>query len=184
MPVRTFEIAMLNEVWSLNGRSFEMDTVADDEIVRANTLEVWEFINVVNDGNPPEMNMGGMESATLEPMSGMNMETATPESMPGMSMGGGNAETLTEDQMAHPMHIHGVQFQILERTIVDAFREGWVSLSEGYVDEGWKDTVLLMPGEQVKLLMRFGVETGLFVFHCHNLEHGDLGLMRNYRVEA
>ncbi|MEO8612432.1 MAG: multicopper oxidase domain-containing protein [Chloroflexota bacterium] len=181
---RTFEIAMINEVWSLNGRSFEMDAVADDEVVRANTLEVWEFINVVNDGNPLEMNMGGTGSATPEPMSGMNMGTATPESMPGMNMGGGNAETLTGDQMAHPMHIHGVQFQVLERTIVDAFREGWASLSEGYVDEGWKDTVLLMPGEQVKLLMRFGLETGLFVFHCHNLEHEDLGLMRNYRVEA
>ena len=82
------------------------------------------------------------------------------------------------------MHIHGVQFQILERTIADAFGDGWESLSDGYVDEGWKDTVLLMPGEQVKLLMRFGVQTGLFVFHCHNLEHEDLGLMRNYRVEA
>ncbi|MCA9910675.1 MAG: multicopper oxidase domain-containing protein, partial [Anaerolineae bacterium] len=48
---------------------------------------------------------------------------------------------------------------------------------------GWKDTVLLMPGERVRLLMRFSGDAGLYVFHCHNLEHEDLGLMRNYRIE-
>lgn len=158
---RTFEIAMLNEVWSLNGRSFEMDAVADDEIVQANALEVWEFINVVNEG---EMS-GGHDG---HDMGNMNM---------------GSGEVKTEDQMAHPMHIHGVQFQILERTINESFREGWETVSAGYVDEGWKDTVLLMPGEHVKLLMRFGSEPGLYVFHCHNLEHEDLGLMRNYQVQ-
>ena len=153
---RTFEIAMINEAWSLNGRTFQMDAVADDEIVQANSLEVWEFVNVVNGGE-----MGGM---------------------PGHNMGG-NDDVMTEDQMAHPMHVHGVQFQILERTVDEAFREGWETVSAGYVDEGWKDTVLLMPGERVKLLMRFGNDLGLYVFHCHNLEHEDLGLMRNYQVQ-
>lgn len=157
---RTFEIAMINEVWSLNGRTFEMEAAADDEIVQANTLEVWEFVNVVN-----EDQMGGMGT-----MSGHNMG--------GMSSG----DVMTEDQMAHPMHIHGVQFQVLERIVDDAFREGWESVREGYIDEGWKDTILLMPGERVKLLMRFGSDPGLYVFHCHNLEHEDLGLMRNYRI--
>lgn len=156
---RTFEIAMINETWSLNGRTFQMDAVAEDEIVQANSLELWEFVNVVNGGG-----MG---------------------SMPGHDMGnmGGTDDVMTEDQMAHPMHVHGVQFQILERTVDDAFREGWETVSAGYVDEGWKDTVLLMPGERVKLLMRFGSDLGLYVFHCHNLEHEDLGLMRNYLVQ-
>jgi blue copper oxidase len=154
---RTFEIAMLNEVWSLNGRSFEMDAVADDEIVQANKLEVWEFVNVVNEGGHDGHDMGSMNT--------------------------GNGEVKTEDQMAHPMHIHGVQFQILERTVNEAFQEGWETVSAGYVDEGWKDSVLLMPGERVKLLMRFGSDPGLYVFHCHNLEHEDLGLMRNYQVQ-
>ncbi len=158
---RTFAIAMLNEGWTLNGRSFEMEAVADDEIVRANTLEVWEFVNVVNSDG-----MGGMGN-----MPGHNMG----------NMSGSNATT--EDQMAHPMHIHGVQFQILDRIIDDAFRDGWETVSAGYVDVGWKDTVLLMPGERVRLLMRFSGDTGLYVFHCHNLEHEDLGLMRNYRIE-
>jgi blue copper oxidase len=94
-----------------------------------------------------------------------------------------NSDVKTGDQMAHPMHIHGVQFQVLERIVDEAFREGWESVSDGYVDEGWKDTVLLMLGERVKLLMRFGNDKGLIVFHCHNLEHEDLGLMRNYQVQ-
>lgn len=160
---RIFEIAMINEAWSLNGRSFEMDAVAADEIVQANTLEVWEFVNVVNEGEMNAMS-GGHGGHDMG-----NMDS--------------NSDVKTEDQMAHPMHIHGVQFQVLERTIDEAFREGWETVSAGYVDEGWKDTVLLMPGERVKLLMRFGNDKGLFVFHCHNLEHEDLGLMRNYRIE-
>lgn len=53
----------------------------------------------------------------------------------------------------------------------------------GGVDEGWKDTVLVMPGERIKLLMAFRDYPGTFVYHCHNLEHEDAGMMRNYRVE-
>ena len=49
--------------------------------------------------------------------------------------------------------------------------------------EGWKDTVLLMPGERVKLL-RFGAHTGMYMAHCHILEHEDMGLMRNIEVVA
>ena len=68
----------------------------------------------------------------------------------------------------------GMQFQVLERSGVG---------HEGYVDEGWKDTVLLMPGERVRLLVRFSDYPGLFLYHCHNLEHEDMGMMRNYLVE-
>ena len=82
--------------------------------------------------------------------------------------------------MAHPIHVHDQQFQVLER------RHGAVSGSvrDGYVDQGWKDTVLVMPGDRVKLLMRFADYPGLYLYHCHMLEHEDLGLMRNYRIET
>lgn len=86
--------------------------------------------------------------------------------------------------MIHPMHVHNVQFQVLERQILPALADQWETVRAGYVDEGWKDTVLLMPGERVKLLMKFEDYAGLYLYHCHNLEHEDLGLMRNYRVEA
>jgi FtsP/CotA-like multicopper oxidase with cupredoxin domain len=85
----------------------------------------------------------------------------------GMGMMGGMA-------MPHPIHLHGMQFQVLQRRGVT---------HEGYVDEGWKDTVLLMPGERVRVLVRFGDYPGLFLYHCHNLEHEDMGMMRNYLVE-
>lgn len=84
--------------------------------------------------------------------------------------------------MAHPMHIHGVQFRIVGREMLPEFREAYDTVREGFVDEGWKDTVLVMPGERVNVLLRFEDYAGLFPYHCHNLEHADLGMMRNYRV--
>jgi len=87
---------------------------------------------------------------------------------------GGGMGMMSGMDMPHPIHLHGLQFQVLQR---------WGVMHEGYVDEGWKDTVLLMPGERVRVLVRFGDYPGLFLYHCHNLEHEDMGMMRNYRVE-
>ena len=93
---------------------------------------------------------------------------------PGMGMG---------PMMPHPVHLHGQQFQVLDRKIGSNFATPWHDVSDGYVDEGWKDTVLLMPGEKVRILRRFDDYTGLFLQHCHNLEHEDMGMMRNFQVE-
>lgn len=86
--------------------------------------------------------------------------------------------------MAHSMHVHGLQFRVLARTIQPDFRSGYRTLAAGLVDDGWKDTVLLMPGERVRLLLRFEHYAGMFLYHCHMLEHEDSGLMRNYLVAA
>ena len=77
--------------------------------------------------------------------------------------------------LPHPMHMHGLQFRVLGRL---------GALYDGYLDEGWKDTVLVMPGERVRLMMRFADYDGLFLYHCHNLEHEDMGMMRNYYVRS
>jgi len=132
--------------WTINGRTFEMEEVARDEVVRLNTQETWMYDNTGSGG-------------------GMGM------------MGDGMM------QMAHPMHIHGAHFQVVDRQVLPAFQEAWDSVREGYVDEGWKDTVLVMPGEQVKILLRFTDFSGIYLNHCHNLEHEDLGMMRNYRID-
>lgn len=84
--------------------------------------------------------------------------------------------------MAHPIHIHGAHFQVLSREVLPQLKTGWDTVREGLVDEGWKDTVLVMPGERVKLAMKFERYNGTFVYHCHNLEHENNGMMRNYRV--
>ena len=139
---RQITLAM-HMVGTLNGRTFVMDEIADDEIVRLGDLEIWEFYN----------SEGGM----------------------GMMMGG--------DGHPHPMHIHGVQFQVLERQIDRQNRQNYEAISAGLVDAGWKDTVLVWPGEMVRVLMRFEDYAGTYLYHCHNLEHEDGGMMRNYRVE-
>ncbi len=74
----------------------------------------------------------------------------------------------------HPIHIHGVQFQVLERT----GGRGQLLLSE----QGWKDTVLVMANEKVRVIMTFPVNPGKFVLHCHNLEHEDSGMMLNFEI--
>ncbi len=86
--------------------------------------------------------------------------------------------------MAHPIHLHGVQFQVISREVLPELVAGWQTVKDGYVDEGLKDTVMVMPGERVKLLMKFEKYSGLYTYHCHNLEHEDAGMMRNYRIEA
>ncbi|MBP9664428.1 MAG: multicopper oxidase domain-containing protein [Pyrinomonadaceae bacterium] len=85
-------------------------------------------------------------------------------------------------QMAHPMHIHLVQFQIIERQMNASGATNYEGVKYGFVDTGWKDTFMLMPGERVRLLLRFEDFTGKFVYHCHNLEHEDMGMMRNFQV--
>lgn len=74
----------------------------------------------------------------------------------------------------HPMHLHGVFFQVLQRN----GGRGYMTASES----GWKDTVLVLPGETVKVLVPFENNTGKFVFHCHNLEHEDDGMMLQYQL--
>jgi FtsP/CotA-like multicopper oxidase with cupredoxin domain len=79
--------------------------------------------------------------------------------------------------MAHPIHLHGRQFRILSRTGGRA-----PSLREGLIDTGWTDTVLVLPGETVRVQVTFSTHRGLFLYHCHILEHEDMGMMRNFRI--
>jgi FtsP/CotA-like multicopper oxidase with cupredoxin domain len=74
----------------------------------------------------------------------------------------------------HPMHIHAAQFQVVARR---------GNPTNDPKDKGWKDTVIIPPFESARILVRFGAEAGLFVAHCHNLEHEDTGMMMNLMVE-
>lgn len=85
--------------------------------------------------------------------------------------------------MAHPIHLHGQQFQILSRQLTDQQATGgYDTVNQGFINSGWKDTVLVMPGEEVTIIKPFEDYTGLYLYHCHNLEHEDLGMMRNFLV--
>jgi spore coat protein A len=72
----------------------------------------------------------------------------------------------------HPVHLHLVHFQVLSRDREDP----------GPYDAGWKDTVDLLPGQQVTVIAKFTGHRGRFVFHCHNLEHEDMAMMANLEV--
>jgi suppressor of ftsI/bilirubin oxidase len=85
-------------------------------------------------------------------------------------------------RLPHPMHMHGQQFQIIKREIHRNYQGTYDSLNEGFVDSGWKDSVLVMPGERVTMIKPFEDFKGLFLYHCHNLEHEDMGMMRNFNV--
>jgi len=88
----------------------------------------------------------------------------------------GSAEVWTlanDSEVPHPVHIHAGQFRVLSRT----GGRGRVLPHE----RGRKDTVLLLPGESVDVLVRFEYP-GLFLLHCHNLEHEDAGMMSNFEV--
>jgi spore coat protein A len=80
--------------------------------------------------------------------------------------------------LTHPMHIHLVQFKIVDI--------GGVPPLLG--DDGWKDTVNVPPFTNVGVRMRFGVwnagagPTGTYVFHCHVLEHEDHAMMAQFSV--
>ncbi|MFI1832731.1 multicopper oxidase family protein [Streptomyces olivaceoviridis] len=90
----------------------------------------------------------------------------------------------------HPMHIHLMNFQVLERHTVDgtAFDTALggttrpITLKDSVPiatsESGWKDTVNLMANSMVTIAGQFGTETGRFMYHCHILDHEDEGMMR------
>ena len=74
----------------------------------------------------------------------------------------------------HPVHVHGVPFQVQSRTGGRGRLEPW--------EAGWKDTVLLEDGETVEVLINFDVYRGQYLIHCHQLEHEDNGMMQAFEV--
>ena len=81
-------------------------------------------------------------------------------------------------EMAHPIHLHGRQFRVIGRSGGPPSSE----LRPAIADGGWTDTVLVLPGETVRTQVTFSTHKGLFLYHCHVLEHEDLGMMRNFRI--
>jgi spore coat protein A len=93
---------------------------------------------------------------------------------------------------SHPIHLHLVRFQILDRRSYDPF----IHLTTGELrytapavppepyEAGWKDTVQAHPGMVTRIIIRFEGYVGRYVWHCHVLEHEDNEMMRPYEVVA
>lgn len=72
----------------------------------------------------------------------------------------------------HNFHTHLAQFRLLDR-------DGKPPLPG---EAGWKDTVLIQPGETVRFQASFGDYLGRYVYHCHMLEHSALGMMGQMEI--
>ncbi len=73
----------------------------------------------------------------------------------------------------HSFHVHDVQFTVLSVN----------GKKPGPLYSGPKDTVLLMPGDKIVIALRFQDYTGIYMYHCHFLEHEDSGMMGQFMVE-
>jgi spore coat protein A len=101
-----------------------------------------------------------------------------------------NLINLTDD--SHPIHLHLVRFQILDRRTFDVSAY-WTTGKLNYFgppippdpsEAGWKDTVRADPAMVTRIIIRFEGYTGRYVWHCHLLEHEDNEMMRPYDVIA
>jgi spore coat protein A, manganese oxidase len=95
---------------------------------------------------------------------------------------------LTDD--SHPIHLHLVRFQILDRRPFDAFefqyknnlRYTGPAQPPASEESGWKDTVRADPAMVTRIIIPFEGYPGRYVWHCHILEHEDNEMMRPYEV--
>lgn len=99
-----------------------------------------------------------------------------------------NLVNLTDE--VHPIHLHLVRFQILDRRVFEPFeyqRTGRLhylgpATPPDPNEMGWKDTVRTQPHAVTRIIVRFEGYKGRYVWHCHNLEHEDKEMMRPYEV--
>lgn len=74
--------------------------------------------------------------------------------------------------MPHPFHVHGAQFRVIERD----------GKTPPLNEQGWKDTININAGENVKILIEYKTN-GLTVYHCHILEHEEMGMMGQFEIK-
>jgi FtsP/CotA-like multicopper oxidase with cupredoxin domain len=153
-------------------------------------LALLEMMSMYFDDSPVEARLG---TVTGDPNSGAGSWTARMWADPVTENPGvGDVEqweiyNATGD--AHPMHVHDVQFEVVNRQkvtvdednrtfTVDATsppraREPW--------ETGFKDTVTAYPGEVTRIKARFDT-AGQYTWHCHIVSHEDNEMMRPFRV--
>jgi spore coat protein A len=101
-------------------------------------------------------------------------------------------ELINTTDDAHPIHLHLVRFQILDRRKFSV-NDYWMKNTVRYMgpamppdasEAGWKDTVRADPAMVTRIIVRFEGYAGRYVWHCHILEHEDNEMMRPFDVVA
>jgi spore coat protein A, manganese oxidase len=90
-------------------------------------------------------------------------------------------EFVNKSPDAHPMHLHLVEFRVIGRRKLPPFTKPVMPI-EAY-EKGPKDTVRCEPGEATRILIRFDGGSGEYIYHCHILEHEDMGMMFRLNIE-
>jgi spore coat protein A len=95
-------------------------------------------------------------------------------------------EFINPSNMMHPMHVHLVMFQILDRCPIEGGGDGNGKCERlaDHEDGTWKDTVRVPPGTRVRVIMRFDHYLGKFPAHCHLLDHEDHEMMRQFQTTS
>jgi len=101
-------------------------------------------------------------------------------------------ELVNLTDQAHPIHLHLVRFQILDRRPFDAYayqshnsvRYRGAPVAPDPAETGWKDTVRADPGTITRIIVPFEGYPGRYLWHCHILEHQDNEMMRPFDVLA
>jgi spore coat protein A len=96
---------------------------------------------------------------------------------------------INQSGLSHPMHIHLVEFQVLDRQDFTVGGGGEIIPTGSPIlpnsrELGWKDTVQATPNQITRVIARFTDYPGTFPFHCHILDHEDHEMMRQFTVEC
>ena len=94
---------------------------------------------------------------------------------------------INDSGVSHPMHMHLVMFQVLDR-------DGFTTGPDGVVvpngspqappaeERGWKDTAMVAPNQILRVIARFENYKGKYAYHCHILEHEEHEMMRQFQT--
>ncbi|MCH9698096.1 MAG: multicopper oxidase domain-containing protein [Gammaproteobacteria bacterium] len=161
-------------------------TTHDDLPLRLSHIDALSIKNASNSGSPRTITLSMRHMSALLNGRSYTMNDIQPdERIPVNTLQYFELDNDSTGMMSmpHPMHFHGEPFQIVKRQINPGLHHAFQTVREGFIDSGWHDTVLIMPGEKITLLKPFNDYKGLFMYHCHNLEHEDLGMMRDFQID-
>ncbi|QKK09932.1 MAG: multicopper oxidase domain-containing protein [Planctomycetota bacterium] len=95
-------------------------------------------------------------------------------------------EFANRSAISHPMHIHLVLFQVVDRQFFEVQGDDIVPIGDPIPprpdEDGWKDTVDCPPDMITRVIARFDDYVGTYPYHCHILEHEDHEMMRQFKI--
>ena len=166
LPASLRSMEVLDEADAVHVREFELEKGPGD----ACSPFIWEIVSTTIDGVPVSGPNKKWDDITEFP----DLETTEIWTF------------INRSGMTHPMHMHLVMFQVLDRQAFDEIDGAVVPIGTPVApppqEAGWKDTVQVGPNEIVRVIARFEGYAGLFSYHCHILEHEDHEMMRQFNA--